>query len=61
MIQCTFCGAVNEATVSNQEEIMPVLDKPAIKVVVPVWTCNLCERSWTDHKADEAREAALGR
>ena len=46
-ISCPFCGAVNEATVRND-----VLRPGSRPTIGPVWTCMLCEESWTDAHAE---------
>ncbi len=58
-IPCPFCGAVNEATVSNQEQDIPVLAGPTLHLVVPVWECHICNEMWTDHVAESIREHAI--
>lgn len=58
-IQCPFCAAMNEAQVTNRDDALPLLDGRTIIVTVPVWTCLLCQESWTDYVAEEIRERAL--
>ena len=64
-ISCPFCGGMNEAQVQNREEVIDLLGEPTINnvpsitVVVPVWTCLLCHKSWTNWVAEEIRNAAI--
>ena len=64
-ITCPFCGGMNEASVQNKEEVVDLIMTPTIinvtsvTVVVPVWTCHLCEQSWTNWVAEDIRTSAL--
>lgn len=63
-VQCPSCGCMNEATVKNEPETVPVgnklhgTDEIRVPCVVPVWTCSACKESWTDSNADDLRDAA---
>jgi hypothetical protein len=58
-ITCPFCGGMNEAQVQNKEEwLYPGRGQPFI-IVVPVWTCHLCAKRWTNWIAEQIRDDAL--
>jgi hypothetical protein len=58
-LTCPFCGALNEAEVTNQEETLYPGRGGPMTVVVPVWTCLLCHQSWTNWVAERIRDDAL--
>lgn len=58
-ITCPFCGAVNEATVQNLEQAIPLCGGPTLHLVLPVWECLLCREMWTDEVAEGIREHAI--
>jgi YgiT-type zinc finger domain-containing protein len=58
-VQCPFCGGMNEAQVQNRDDALHLLDGRTVVVTVPVWTCLLCQESWTDFVAEKIRERAV--
>jgi hypothetical protein len=50
---------MNEALVQNVDQSLPLLNGGRLIITVPVWTCLLCEESWTDWVAEEVRDRAL--
>ena len=59
VVRCPSCGCVNDASVSNREDVIEHLTKGKIPVVVPVWTCHACDESWTGHRSEAIRDAAV--
>lgn len=59
LVKCPSCGCCNDASVSNREDVVEHLYKGPIPCVVPVWTCHACDFSWTGHRSEAIRDAAV--
>ena len=60
-VACEVCGAPG-ITTSNEDEIFEYAIKDDIHTMtmkIPVFHCGVCEISYTDHRAEEIREAAI--
>jgi hypothetical protein len=58
-VQCPLCSAMDEAHVTNRDDVLHLIDGRTVVVTVPVWTCLRCKESWTDFVAENLRERAV--